>query len=553
MSRWIGILLTFLAMPLLEGQPSERRTVFHVRYLTQGMVYLDAGSADGLAEGMAVDLTRREPGDAAMASLSVGRAVIVAVATQSAVCELQSQTLDPLQGDEARLSNEDEVARVRAAVAKARRPFLQVLEFTSGDPLEEEVREYIPRPPLDEVNRFRGRIAFERIQFIDHAAGAASASQNGAAVRVDYSRIGGTYWTLTGYWRGLMTARAAGQPTTMLDLVSRTYQMGLFYSNPKSRYQMGFGRLFLPWASSLGTLDGGYIARRMSPSVTAGFFAGSNPDPTQWNYAPNRQTTGAFVNIEKGNYDAAHWSGTFGVALSRVNWRPERQYLFMENNYSLGQMFSIFQNLEADYLNPKLMNGATGAQLSRSFLTLRIQPKRRISFDLNHNYFRGLPSFDQRLIGTGLVDKYLFTGFSGGVRVEPIGNLLVTATWGASNRSGDAKQSLNQFYGVTWKRLPWAGLKFDARYTRFNSSFGSGSYESAGVSRPFFEGLRLEFQAGLQNTQSQFTSQSRTRFLNSTLEWQFKKHYFLNSGWANYRGQSQNYDQIYFSIGYRFK
>lgn len=548
----IRILLSLFALEPanLPGQPAEQRTIFHVGYVAQDVVYLDAGSGDGLAEGMSVELTRRQPGSATLASQSVGRAVIVAVATQSAVAELQTKTLEPLKGDEARLSGDDEQARIRTDVAKARRRYLQVLEFTGGDPLEDEVRDYIPRPKLEEVDRIRGRIAFERMQLIDHDAGT-STSQNGAAVRIDWTRIGGTYWTLTGYWRGLMTSRTAGQPTTLLDLMSRTYQMGLYYASPRSRYQIGVGRLFLPWASSLGTLDGGYLARKVSGSATMGVFGGTSPDPTQWNYAPNRQTGGAFFNVEKGSYDTSRWSGTFGLALTRVNWRPERQYVFMENNYSVGRTFSVFHNLEADYLNPKLMNGQTGAQISRSFLTVRIQPRKKISFDLNHNYFRGVPSFDQRLIGTGLLDKYLFTGFSGGIRVEPIERLSLSATWGESNRSGDQKPSLNQFYSVSWKRLPLVGLKVDGRYARYNSSFGSGSYESVGVSRDVFEGLRLEVLAGLQNTQSALSSQSRAYFLNGTADWQFRTHYFLTFGCSDYRGPSQNYDQIYFSLGYR--
>ncbi len=548
---FVAPLLTVAAV-LTPAQTPERRTIFQVRYVAQGAVYIDGGTADGLSEGMTVDLSRREAGAPVLSAKPIGRAVITAVATRSAVCELQSQVLQPSEGDEARLSIQDESARLRAEAAKARRHYLQVLEFSGSDPLEEELREYVPRPPLNEENRLRGRLAFERIAIIDHDARAGSSSQNGALIRIDWSRIGGSYWTLTGYWRGTMTSSQQGQPSTLLDLMNRTYLIGLFYSNPKSPYHFGFGRLILPWASSLGTLDGVYAARRFGSMFTAGFFAGSRPDPTQWNYDPNRQTAGAFVNLEAGSYEAAHWSGTAGIAFTRLHWRPERQYLFIENIYSFGRMFSLFQNLEADYRNPKLMNGATGAQLSRSFVTLRLQPNPRISFDLNHNYFRGVPTFDQRLIGTGLLDRFLFTGLSGGVRVEPVKNIMLTGTWGSSRRNGDPNRSLNQYYGITWKRLPWLDLRLDARYGRFNSSFGSGSFEFVSLSRQLLDNMRLEVQYGLQNTQSRFVNQTHARFLNSIVDWQFMRHYFVNGGWLWYRGVSQNYDQIYLSMGYRF-
>ncbi len=549
---WAAAVMTPVWAQTQAGEPAPaRRTVFSVRYVAREALYIDAGSAEGIVQGMILEITRKAPGAAAIDREKVATVVVTAVASASAVCEIQAKAQEPATGDEARLSSADEMSRVRAEVNQGRRHYLQVVEFTDGDPLEDEVREYVPRPPSDEVDRLRGRIALERTEIVDHDA-AASSSENGAVVRIDWSRIGGSYWTLTGYWRGSLTSTPTAAQSTLTDLMNRTYQIGLFWANPKSDWRLGAGRLILPWASSLGAIDGGYAARKVSHKVTAGVFAGTNPDPTQWNYAPNRQTVGSFVNLETGSYDAVHWSGTIGIAFSRVNWRPERQYLFVENNYSIGRMFSVFQTAQADWRDPKLMNGAAGAQLSQSFVTLRYTPRRRISFDVNDNYFRGVPSFDQRLIGTGLLDQYLFTGISGGVRVEPVDNVMVTGTWGNSRRNGDTSHAVNQGYGVTWKRMPILDLRFDVRYNSFSSSFGSGSYESAGVTRELSDTLRLQFQGGVQNTQSTLVSQTRARFFNSIIDWQLGRRYFLMGSWLSYRGLAQNYDQISFSLGYRF-
>lgn len=529
-----------------------RRTVFSVGYVTQTAVYIDAGSAEGIAPGMIIEISRRAAGDAAVDRKAVATAIVTAVATASAVCQIESKTLAPARGDEARLSASDELNRVRTDVRQARRHYLQVLEFTEGDPLDEELRQYVPRPPSQEINRIRGRIAYERTEIINHDTPAASGSENGAVIRIDWSRIGGSFWTLTGYWRGSLVSTQSTSQTTLLDLMNRTYQIGLFYVNPTSPWRFGAGRLILPWASSLGAIDGGYAGRKVSRKITVGIFAGTNPDPTSWSYAPNQQTVGSFANFETGSYDGIHWSSTAGIAVSRVNWRPQRQYAFLENNYSIGRNFSIFQTAQADYRDPKLMNGQTGAQLSQSFITVRYTPYKRISFDASDNYFRGVPTFDQRLIGTGLLDKYLFSGFSGGVRVEPINNLLLTGNWGQSRANGDPSHAINQAYGIAWKRLPILDLRLDLRYNSFSSSFGTGSYESAGVSRQITDGLRLEFQGGVQNVQSNFSTQSTARFFNFTGDWQISRHYFVMGSWLNYRGVAQNYDQASISLGYRF-
>src|SRR5207302_5215793 len=53
-----------------------------------------------------------------------------------------------------------------------------------------------------------------------------------------------------------------------------------------------------------------------------------------------------------------------------------------------------------------------------------------------------------------LLDKYLFQGYSAGVRVEVIRQVWLYTTLGKSNRSGDPTASLNQLYGVTFGRVP---------------------------------------------------------------------------------------------------
>ena len=543
------------ALPMFGSDaPSAKaqRSVFHVKYVAHDSIYIDGGTADNLVEGMSLDLTHREPGAAQVDAKPVGTAIIRAVASTSAVCELISTAVRPVAGDEARLSNAGEVTRIRAEIAKGNRKYLQVVEFDGKDPLEEEQRTYVPKEHSPTRSRMRGSIALERMQINDHGSSSAS-SENGASVRIDWQRIGGSNWNIVGYWRGSLTNSTSSQATTLLDLMNRTYQMGLFYSNPDGLWSMGFGRLFIPGATSLGVFDGGYLTHKLNHTVSAGLFTGTSPDPTQWNFTPNRQTAGTYLKLERGEWDSVRWTGTVGVAVTRVNWRPERQYLFTENTLNVGKVFSFYQSAQADERNPKLMNGATGAQLSQSFATMRLQPHKRIAFDVNHNYLRGIPTFDTRLLGTGLLDQYLFTGLSGGVRLEPINQLTLMATVGQSRKNGDTSHALNQFYGVSWKRLPWINARLDARYTTFHSSFGQGSYRSLALSRQVLEGLRLQFEGGVQDIRSALTTQTKAHYFNTTADWPFARHYFLNGGWLYYRGDSQNYDELYISLGYRIR
>jgi hypothetical protein len=54
--------------------------------------------------------------------------------------------------------------------------------------------------------------------------------------------------------------------------------------------------------------------------------------------------------------------------------------------------------------------------------------------------------------------------------------------------------------------MPWIGMRTDVHYSKFNSSFGSGSYKSISLSRNFKENLRWEVLGGRQSFVSPTTS-----------------------------------------------
>jgi hypothetical protein len=304
------------------------------------------------------------------------------------------------------------------------------------------------------------------------------------------TRLGGTYWNFSGYWRGRLNSRQQSlEQQTLTDLLSRTYHIGFQYNSPSSPYVAGFGRLLLPWANSLSTIDGGYFGRRMGRSTTVGLFAGSSPDPTAWNYDPNRQIAGAFANVEKGSYETVRGSSTVGIALTRVRWEPERQFAFVENSL-LFKAPSPSTTTSTDMLKQGRLGSATsGPVLSRSFDAA--QPHSSWPSTLT-TIFRWIPTFDSRLIGTGLVDKFLFQGLSGGVRLELPYRVMVYTNLGQSKRDQDLRVSWNQLYGLTLARIPRTGVRADFRYSRFASSYGQGTYRL--VFDPGTRGLRLEVQ-----------------------------------------------------------
>lgn len=533
------------------------RTVFKVKYVAEGVAYLEGGRAQGLTEGMKLEVEETNlpatQGDSASAAdpRVVAELEVTGVAETSAVTDIHTPKRPVKAGDLAYLSSGDAEALVQERVLSATRQYPAVISFTEGDTLDEEARQEVPRPPLPSVNRARGRIGFDAIETISHGTSSVTSSDVGMVFRGDITRIGGTHWNLSGYWRGRLTKASVASQQTLQNLINRTYHLNMTYDNPNSTLVAGFGRLYLPWAPSLDTIDGGYFGKRLTKGTTLGIFGGSTPDPSSWDYSPNRVIGGAFVNFEGGEYNGFHYSSTSGAGVSMVNWAIDRPFIFLEDSLSYKRDIAIYESAQLDNPKGNSITPSPGPGLGRNFSTLRVNPHPRVELDFNYNYFRDIPTFDPNLVGTGLLDKYLFQGFSAGGRVEVGNQIWLSTTLGRSSGTGDAKSSLNEMYGITFGRLPWVKLRADAHYARFNSSFGNGSYEAVSLSRQVSDRLRLEALIGQQRFASPITANNNSRFVTGTIETTLGPRYYLQSSFTTNRGD-MSYDQMMFSIGYRF-
>lgn len=107
-------------------------------------------------------------------------------------------------------------------------------------------------------------------------------------------------------------------------------------------------------------------------------------------------------------------------------------------------------------------------------------------------------------------------------------------------------------YGVTLGRIPKTGLRLDAHFSKFDSSFGSGSYRSFSLSRGFGETLRWQVETGSQRFLSPLTHDTGSRFVNTSGEFNFGGSYFMELGFTAQRGGTYNYNQWFSTFGYRF-
>jgi len=544
-----------------SATPTPKPTVFHVTYVSEGTIYIDAGRNADLQEGMTLSVVEVPPDGTASEGVRfrgdahIAEVRITSTADSTALCEVLEAKGELSAGQVAFLAPDSVEERLKTESAVEAEKYPIVVTFTYGDPLDEEMRETVEKAATEDspMSNLRGRFGVEYGGTSED--GGLATKQVGAVIDADMRNIGGSYWNFTGYWRGeFSSSSSSAANATLTDLINRTYHLGFTYQSPYSNDIIGVGRLYLPWAPSLSTIDGGYFGRKIARRLTAGVFAGSTPDPTSWSYAPNQHIAGSFVNFETGTFDTSRFFSTAGIALTTEYWRVARQFAFFENNYSWRRWLTFYNSAQIDAArtSPLPNGGSNPTGFSQSYTSLHIQPLSWLGFGVNHNYFRNLPTFDPRLIGTGLLDQYLFQGFSGDVRLQLPKHIALYSSLGRSKVSTDTRSSLNQAYGISFNRLWHTGLTADLHYSKFNSDFGGGQYESFSLSENLADNLRIQILGGHQVFNSSLTSNTSSNFVNCIADWNVGARMFVEGTLGWYQGNALSYRQWSSVLGYRF-
>jgi len=547
-----------------QAAPREKPVVFHVKYVSEGTLYIDAGKNADLQEGMKLSVINPPPDGMVNDGIRfrgyphVAELNVISLSDSSAVCDVISTSAELKVGQLAFLTPGSVEDRHLAENAREAEDYPITVGFTSGDPLDQELRSTkAVNPNLMEspVGVMRARFGFS---YGGIREAGMSSTQMGMMIDADLSHIAGTYWNFNGFWRGYYNTSSNSLPgagtQTLTDLMNRTYHIGFTYQNPYAPNTVGVGRLFLPWAPSLSTIDGGYFGRRIGNYTTVGVFGGSTPDPTSWSYNPDQQIAGSFVSVERGDFNSFHMISTAGLAMTSIKWRMARQFAFFENNLNWKRFFSLYSSLQADEArtSPLPNGGSNPTGISQTYNSVHFQPIKLVTVGANYNYFRTLPTFDPRLIGTGLLDQYLFQGFSGDLRLELPKHISLYGAVGRSKASTDTRNSLNEAFGVSFGNIWRTGLLADLHYSKFNSSFGSGHYESISLSKNLSDTLRLQVQGGNQMFNSSLTTNTNAKFVNATVDWTFHRRYFLEGTFGWYNGTTMHYNQWSSVFGYRW-
>jgi hypothetical protein len=555
-------ILAGFTSPALRAQNSQQ-VVFHVLHVEETSVYIDVGGNLGLKEGTTLSLFHAESiagpagAETSAAAKPIAQLKVLIVADSSTVCQIVSSTDEVRIGDAGFFISQAKARRMQDEALIEAKDHPISIAFADGDPRDDEVRPVEAGRPAPQGAGHTGvRIAVDydatRVQ------GGFKASEVGFQIDSNMTRIAGSNWNFTGYWRSRFRQTYSGlngvQLESLADRIDRTYHIGFYYDSPNSSIVVGIGRLSVPGAPSLPTIDGGYFGEKITHHVTWGVFGGSTPDPADWTYNANQEIAGTFTNIEAGDFSGLHFSGAEGLAFTAVHWRVARQFAFFENTVSWKRYLWFYNSTQVDAARTSPVPGAgsNGTGISFTSSSIRVQPLPKLNVGFNHSYFDSLPTFDPNLLGTSLLDKYIFQGLSLDARYELPYRISLFTQVGRSKSIADTKQMWNKMYGISFGQLFNTGFHADFRYAQFDSTFGRGNYRALSVSRNLKESFQFEFLGGSQSLVSASTANTSSHFVTGSVTWSLGPRYFFQTGYTWSRGISMNYQQWNTMFGYRF-
>lgn len=533
---------------------------FHALHVEDTAVYIDVGRNLGLHEGERLSLyhgdsVKDSTGAVRLDAKPIAELKVLIVADSSAVCEILSSSEEVQIGDSGYIVRDIKSQRPQDGALIHANDHPITMGFLDGDPRDDEVEPAANnKAPSPGHTAVRIGLDYDGTQ----VQGGFRASEMGFQIDSDMTKIAGTNWNFTGFWRSRFRQTYSGyngaQIESLSDRIDRTYDIGLYYDSPTSGIIAGFGRLSVPGAPSLSTIDGGYFGRKITHHVTLGVFGGSTPDPSSWDYNPNQRIAGIFTNLEYGDFSGLHFSGAEGVALTTVQWHVARQFVFFENTLSWNRYLWFYNSTQVDAArtSPVPVAGSNNTGISFTSSSIRFQPTERLNLGLNHSYSNSLPTFDPNLLGTTLLDKYIFQGLSVDARYELPYRISVFSQIGRSKSIADTKQMWNQMYGFSIGNILNSGFHADVRYSKFDSSFGQGNYRALSVSRSLKDSFQVELLAGSQSLISDLTTNSASRFVTGSVTWNLGPRYFFETGYTWSNGISMNYQQWNTMFGYRF-
>ncbi len=511
-----------LAAVALRAQKQSAAAEVGVRYRSAETVYLDAGSAAGIAVGDRFEVRRD--------GRVVGEVEVIFTAERSASARVvrESETIRP--GDRAR--------RIGAAVtpppapaerAPVTQPPPTPQQPSPSDAAASDADRYGERVSRAAQRRARSTRASGTLSFEWRGTSSGSGDDASRDVTRSLARLNLRVRDLAGTplqlrLRGRLfdlsrEGQRAGLPAD--ESRDRLYEAALIYDPPGSWLAVRAGRLGGSPLLSLGYLDGALVEVRPLARLAAGVVYGRRAEDAalgsngggNGGSGEDKGSTkaGAFLRFG-GAPDADTGRRSFEVTLAGYREETDdpsfgRDYVALESRVDGGEKWSLFQHAELDLDVPAVAGSEGGQQLSLASVTLVRRLARSGRLALSYDRFQRYPTEEDPTVPEAFLDRFARQGLRLGWSRESSGGLRFSVDAGARFREdappinprlgpfGDGETTYSLRVGAHHARLP-AGFSAGVDLTGFTSTAVDGGIAALRLGKRFGAGHEVDLSLG---------------------------------------------------------
>lgn len=464
--------LIVVAAGTAVAQGGDSTRVAAVTYISGQSVYVAAGKADGVREGLVLEVFR-------------AGAVIAAIRAQflsshSASCEVVAGTAAPAVGDSVRFH-----------------PVVDAPPSTAGAGADSGRAPAVRRALLSARRPIRGHVGLRYFRVDIPNGGRPAITQPSADVHVEATHLGDAS---VGFIVDGRSRRVVGTSDTAggaLVSQTRVYEASVFYSHGASGTRLAVGRQYSSALASVSLFDG-FTVEVNRPRWGVGAFSGVQPDVVTMGFSTDTRELGGYLQLHSIPAGMSPWSITTGAVSSHELGQLNREFAFAQV-VATGRVASIYATQEVDFNSGwKRAAGEPAVSPTSSFATVQLRPFDGLSFQGGVDNRRNVRLYRDYISPETEFDDAFREGVWGGADVTLFRRVRIGGDARVS-RGGSAGAAEYYTGSFSLERLTRAHFDARVRATRFRTDRTVGWLTAWTLGAEPFRALRLEVNGGLRS------------------------------------------------------
>lgn len=533
------LLYFILSMPILAQQLKH---VGEIKYISQQLYYVTLGTEHGVNIGDTLTVKRR--------NLRIGRLIVENVARVSSSCKLLEQTTVLKQNDivETIAVLQATATPMEKTKVPERRPSL-----LKSRTAKEKTRRSRRKTRL-QSNRIRGRLSLQALFFDDRTNAALDYRQLGLRTKVTVERFLGLPLQLRFRWRSrsIHRDRVLGDTVDQDDMQHNLHEFGLIYESQKSPVEVGLGRILSPEIRGIGYIDGGLFSYKLNTHFKVGFAGGTQPSVQNSAFQASRQKFGLFCNFSQGDYQSQRISSTLAFSGSYNKGVNSREFFYLQNTYSFGSRFSVYQSVEADLNRGWKNNTGQGSfQISNFFLSSRYTPFKFLALNVSYDARKLVYTFESRSTPDSLFDASTRQGLRSGFTLRLPSRIRLSGNFGVRFRQSNFDNTFSMSGNLVVPQIFRTWATVNARFSYFTTTFAKGYRPNLDIRFPIMPGLVMNLGAGsyINEIGGRIL---RSNWLETNGYYRINRRLFLNFGYRAFIEQQLKSGRLFLESGIVF-